>query len=84
MIPISDKFIINEGFLDWMKNSISNILGRRMLNKPLKSQITSNEKIQNTEQISKRLTPKPSLKKPTPTGLGFKKFHIYKHPVNLP
>lgn len=72
MIPIGYKLLINEGFLDWAKNSISNVLGKRMLNKPLRSQITSNEKIQNTEAIQQRLTPKPAPREPV--NLGFKKF----------
>lgn len=82
MIPIADKFLINEGIFSWAKTSISNLLGKRAFNKPVKTQLTANDKIENSEKLQKRLTPKPI--RPEPVKLGFKGIHVYKQPANLP
>jgi len=81
MISIIDKFLINESIFHWARNSITNILGKRQLNRLGRGQLTSDDKIENSEKIQRRLTPKPNK---SDKDLGFKSIRSYKHPVNLP
>jgi len=82
MIPVADKFLIHEGVFNWARNSISNLLGRRALNKQVRPQLTANDKIENSDRIQRRLTPRP--RRPERTILGFRGIRLYKRPVNLP
>lgn len=83
MVPISDKFVIvDEGLYDWAKNSISHLLGKRSLNRIGRGILTPEEKIENTGNIQRRLTPKPV--KSEPFGMGFRGIRPFKHPKNLP
>jgi len=51
MISIIDKFLINESIFHWARNSITNILGKRQLNRLGRGQLTSDDKIENSEKI---------------------------------
>lgn len=77
MISINKLFLINESRL-WSRLSISNVAGPAI--RLGRSLLTSNQKIQTSENIQSRLTPKPSRS----VGLGFKRVRSYIHPANLP
>lgn len=77
MIPINRLFLISEVVPMWPRLSVGNTAGP-----PVQSgrpQLTSDQKIKNSENIQNRLTPKPK-----PVDLGFKRTHQYLHPANLP
>ena len=80
MIPVTRLFLINEvGPLIGppFRNSIMSTAGPAI--QTGRSQLTSDQKIKNSEQIQNRLTPKPK-----PVDLGFKRTQQYLHPANLP
>ena len=79
MISLADKFLIDEGFFSWTRNSISNVLGRRQLNKTAGRPETATEKV---GQLKAEQKPVPTPKEPV--KLGFKSLRLFKHPVNLP
>ncbi len=68
MISIRDKFLINEGILSWMRNSISNVLGRRQMNKLGKPNETA------AEEIAKIRVVQNKIPKPKAVNLGMKPF----------
>ncbi len=78
MLSISNEFFISEGLFNWAKSSISNLLGRRPLNKIIRSQLTPVDKIVSSERSHRRLTPRPKK-----VELGFKAIRSYRRPANL-
>ena len=76
MIPINRLFLINEVVPMWPRLSVGNTAGPAV--QTGRSQLTSDQKIKNSENIQNRLTPKPK-----PVDLGFKGTHQYLHPANL-
>jgi len=77
MIPITRLFLINEVVPMWPRLSVGNTAGPAIRFGRL--QLTSDQKIKNSENIQSRLTPKPK-----PVDLGFKRTRQYLHPANLP
>ena len=68
MIPIANRFLINEEISHWSKNSISNVLGQRQLNKTGRPDPTATEKVENVRAAQSNVPP------PKPVNLGMKPF----------
>ena len=76
MISVANNFLINEGMFDWMKTSLAR---KKPVHIPTRTQTMSDNRIETSNDIQKRLTPRPRHGE-----LGFKSPRIYKHPKNLP
>jgi len=77
MIPVAKLFLLDEGILDWMKNSISNVLGRRQLNKAARPAVTATEKVGKVRAAQENI-PLPAPKVPVKMGMeGIKSNKVF-------